>query len=465
MTSESRLRLELWLVLALLVGGNFFVRNVLERWNHASYFTLAGTDLDELKSQPWKALLPIYIGGGQTWWAATSQLVVELMIRATSPRAAFYLLNAIAIVATFWISWHALRSRIFTYTATICIAFGTQLHYSYALSGTFCMYLQIVYLEWILLCLYRLLSEDRPPRIWKIGYVVGLIVYALGFDHWYNYLLFIVLCAPLLWVYHRRVGLGLRNRQVGFVTAVALVVACLHLSIKLNYSGQHFTPGREDELIAVYRYPLLAVEDFVSNVFTYNFITLTNYAPPFVLGSNSDFRLGTDVILAEQHGYHPSHTQLVAMHHRFLWYFYAGLTFAGYAYLLVSSVVRALRNGSAKWLAASLMLIGIFAGAGTHMLIKYRPYMSVPSLTYKCLPAVLASTVLLAYALMLWRSMPSRRRLSSVGIGLVWLTVLYGGLARPRVLSHLNQQVGLASYPDPLAHLFKWTRGKDQARR
>jgi hypothetical protein len=442
----------LTILLSLLIG-NFFVRRYLEPWPHQSYFTLTKASLAPLKRKPWKALLPIDIGGGQRWFATTSLLVVEGMNAQFTPGNAFLILNGLAIIASFITSWLVFRSAIFTISFTLCIAFGTQLHYAYALSGTFVLYLQIVYLEVCLLCMLRVLTSERHVLWWKIGFVLSLIVFAIGFDTWYNFLAFVWVAGPLLWIYFARRGEREKLSAIRFIVVATTLVACVHLPIKLLNSGQHFATGREDELLFNYKHRTLMVEDFVSNIFTYLYISLTNFAPSFLISSNSAYRLGTSVIIAEQHGYDSGRSHLVAMHHLFLWYYYAGIAVTIYLYFLVRSTVRAIRDQSVGDLKIAIILVGILTGAGTHLLIKYRPYMSVPSLSYKCMPSILATAVLIAYWLMTLKDKIQTRWVYALCVGLAWVTILYGGLTRPRALSYLNEQVGLGRYPDPVQNL------------
>jgi hypothetical protein len=448
-----------WCVLVLILAGNFLVRHEFERWTHHSYSEIAGVSLiDSVRHKPYRALLPIDTGGGQTWWVTSSLLVLELLDRTLTPRYTFIVLNLLTILVSFWTSWHALRSRVFTYTFTIGMAFGTHLHYSFALSGTFVLYLQVIYLEVILLCLYRIVQGTGNQLLWRVGYVGALAVFAIGFDTWYNFLLYLCLACPFLYLFFRWRGQTEYYPRIRFVIITAFLIACVHIPVKLAYAKQHFTPGKEDELIFVYQEPALIIEDFVSNVITYTYMSLMNYTPPFLLTSNSHYALKDEGILREQHGYHAQYSHLVVTHHHFLWHFYAGIVFAIFAWGLYRSLVGVFRDQSTIHLAFALILLGVLCGAGTHVLIKFRPYMSVPSLTYKCMPGVLATTVLLSYGLMRLRDRFRSPKLYASIVALAWCVIIYGGFTRPSRLSHLNTSVGLGTYPDPIQGAKQWSR-------
>jgi len=398
------------------------------------------------------------IGGGQTWWATSSLLVLDALDRTLTPRYTFVVLNLLTVFVSFWTSWIALRSRVFTYTFAICMAFGTHLHYSFALAGAMVLYLQIIYLEIILLCFYNVLRGTGKQWAWRAGFAGSLAFFAMGFDTWYNFLLYVCLACALLYWFCRRSGDTQYIPRLRFIVITALAIACVHIPVKLANSQQHFRPGQEDELIVAYRKPVLILEDFTSNVITYTYMSLMNYAPPFLLTSNSQFAFKDEGILEEQHGYHEQYSHLVAMHHHFLWHFSAGIVFAFFAWGLWRSIVGALRDHSTSHLIVALMLLGVLAGAGTHLLIKFRPYLSVPSLTYKCMPGVLATTILLSYGLMKWQERFRSTTKYAVVVVLVWGMIVYGGLTRPARLSFLNSTVGLGSYPDPIRGAKQWSK-------
>jgi hypothetical protein len=135
------------------------------------------------------------------------------------------------------------------------------------------------------------------------------------------------------------------------------------------------------------------------------------------------------------------------------------MVFAAYLYFLVKSLLYGIRDGNRLWMALGVILIGVLAGAGTHLLIKYRPYMSVPSLSYKCMPSVLASTILLGFALMRLREiMPDVRRFR-IAFTIVCLIILWGAFTRPPRLSYLNSEVGLGGYPNPAKQVRNFVMG------
>ena len=438
-------------VLVLLL--NFAIRFGLERHEHVWYFDLRHKDF----GLDWSVLLPVEIGGNQCVWITSSHLPIHLLVRAFGASQTFYLLNALVIVVTYATSWLISRSTTFTYTMTLGMALGTQFHYSYVLSGTFSMYLQVAYLEIILLCGFKMLTARRRVGAWRAGFIGTTAFMSIGFDTWLNFYVFLLVASGFLaWFYARR-GDRDRLRELRFAVLATTALLAVWLPVKLVTGKQHFTRGSEEEVILDYHgRPLLAIEDFASNLVTYTFMATTNYLPPALITSNSDFHYGSAAVMAEQHGYHRRQAQLVAMHHLFYWYFHAGMVFVAYLYLLGRTSSAAIGRHSLTCACIAVMLIGIGTGAATHVMIKYRPYMSVPALSYKCMPSILAATYLIAFLLMKLRERLRWRRLSGTIIVACWAIILYSGLARPALLSDLQAKVGLARLPvDPAARLLE----------
>lgn len=154
-------------------------------------------------------------------------------------------------------------------------------------------------------------------------------------------------------------------------------------------------PGNESEMIFGYAYLSLALEDLLSNIITYNYLMLTSYLPPFLTGSISDYQIGGQAIIDSQHGYHEQFSGMTAIHHVFFWRYYAGAAFVIYAYFLAKTTRRALIKfeSTAVIVASLLMLIG--TGAAIHWVVKFRPYLSVPLLTYRTTTGLLAVSLLL----------------------------------------------------------------------
>jgi hypothetical protein len=446
----------LWLLLGLafILAGNHVLRRHLEH-TRLPYYPIFP---DNKVPLTWRLLLPTDMGApsdaihakGNYHWFTTGLTVVKLLEQVFTPNTVFYTLNAVLIVFTFGCSWLMFRSAVFSYTVAICLAFGTQFYWVYVCSPIVAASLFLICLQANLLCLHKVLRTGS--RGWQIGYAVTLIVFALNHEQWLDYLAFVMLMCGFLWLYARRAPAPELKPRLLFVAMCTAVIAAAYLSVRLQYGQQTSRPGDESEMIFAYGSPVLATEDFFSNILTYLYIAVSNYFPPFMVGSNSLYLFGPEGVVAAQNGYHPAQSHLVAMHHVFYWYFFAGMVFTVFVYFLVRNA-RAALNGSQRHTYLTAFMLLVTVGFAIHALVKYRPYMSVPLLTYKCMNSNLGMAYLIGYCLMDARRWISARKLYPLLVALVWGVIVYGALARPAYLSFLSQTVGMTALPDPMRNL------------
>jgi hypothetical protein len=214
--------------------------------------------------------------------------------------------------------------------------------------------------------------------------------------------------------------------------------------------------GAEEELLITYENYSLMIEDFIVNFFTLLYMTLTNYLPSFVTSSNSLAYVGKATIIAEQYGYDAAHQELVLMSHLFLWRFYAGVAGTLFVGCAVWSVYRAWRSPSLAAAIVAALTLMVISSFSTHMMIKMRPYNSVPGLTYKVTVSVAVLTVLVGYlTLILGQWLQSRRAYFAV-VGSVWGIVFIAALTRPGMQARLLNEVGLIGLRDPLGQILEW---------
>ncbi len=394
LTGQRARSLKLLLGLALILVANFALRKGLERTPIPDYPIFPSG----AAPAGWQLLLPTDIGVPDTpHWFTTGLVVVYGLQQCLSRDAVFFLLNALVIVSSFACTWPLFRSAVFSYTVAICMAFGTQFYWAYVCSTVQAFYLFVVYLELTLLCFAMALRTDN--RRWRAGYCASLVLLALCHEQWLDYLAFTVLAGVLLWFYAARAGVPDLRRRLLVLAVCTGVIATVYLAIRLSFGQQQYRPGEEAEMIFTYSSPILAVEDFVSNVFTYTYMALSNYFPPCLLSSNSLYYFGTDGVIAEQHGYHETQTHLVGMHHLFYWYYFAGVVFTVFVYYLIRNLRAALAQGSRRHLYLSLGMLMIASGFALHTLVKYRPYLSVPVFGYKCATSHVGVAYLLAFLL------------------------------------------------------------------
>jgi len=234
---------------------------------------------------------------------------------------------------------------------------------------------------------------------------------------------------------------------------VILAVLLLYLCIRLPVAYEYVTPGGEEELIITCNNGLLATEDWIANFFTLIYMSIVNYLPIF--GSISQSYIGDAAIVAEQHGYHREMSHMVVMNHVFLWRFYAGAVVAFFVVFGIGRIRRAFQAPKITDMILVVLFLAVVAGCGTHVVIKYRPYMSVPALTYKPAVSIFFVTLLVAYLAVLARGWFHRIAAYRAMIVALWLVILVGAFTRPAALNQMLQHVGIASYGDPMEELLR----------
>lgn len=304
-----------------------------------------------------------------------------------------------------------------------------------------------MYLEFNLLCFYQVLTGKSNQNIWKWFFLLSLIFVALCWEMWLDYFVFMALCLFYLFFVYRRKQKTDYVKRIKFIAISLIAVASIYIAVKVQYTGEHFTRGTEAELVSNYDYPILAIEDIISNIITYIYVALTNFLPAFLVSSNSHYLLGETILIEQQFGYHRPYTHLVPMHHLFLWYFYAGIVFVAFCFFMIKNIINSLNKPTTNNIFLSIIMILIATGFSTHALIKFRPYLSVPLLSYKCIVSILGVSLLISYLLMILREKIRKKHVYLLIVSISWALIIYSGLTKPKFLSHLSSQVGLHEFP------------------
>jgi len=442
-----------FLALAALLGGlvlgQFLFKYHLETGPVPLHYHVT----DEHLQQPLRLLLPIVLyevegEGAYVRWSTTGLVPASLLDRWVTATGTIYLLASLLTAVSFVASWLAFRSLPFTLTFTLAMAFGTQFNYAWLETSCSIYYLFVAYAQVNLLCLYLLCARPgyRPWAV-RVGFVVSLVLLALCWESWLDYFVFLALfslggTALALW---RRSALP----PLRFVAVVTFAVAVPYLAIRVAHGGNHHQPGSECQLLTTHPHVSLMVEDYFSNVVTYVYIALTNYAPPWLLTSQAYRALTDRELVAAHHDYYPANAHLVPGHYAYLWHFQAGMVFLAFAYatwrLLAAYAVRPSARG-ACWLAGCLL---VWTGMSVHTLIMFRNYLSAPVFAYKIPVGILGATVLLGLlARAAWRHHGGSYRGGLLLAGL-WAVVLVGALARPGWQGQQMEKVSLRLPPDP----------------
>jgi hypothetical protein len=360
------------------------------------------------------------------------------------------------IVAVFVCSWVASRSEVFSLTAALCAAFGTHLSYVYVNATIIIHCLLLIYLAINLASLVRLLTADGPARAAKAVFVVSLVCAALCWEMWLDYAVCLLVGSAYLFAWSRRHPGRLAGGNLCFVAVGALVLTVAYLAVRTQHAEEFHRPGMEAEMVTTYSHVAMMVEDVVANVFTYLYVALTTYVPSPLVASNSLVYHGESALIEQQHGYAEDYAHLVPMHHLFLWRFYAGVVSACFAWFAWKNLRRSWREPSTTHLVVSCLCLMVLFGFATHGLIKFRPYLSVPTWSYKCIVSIVGVTLLLCYLLMIARGKFATRRAYFALLAVVYAVVISAAASRPGMHVALHEQVGCPGPADPLVTIRGW---------
>ncbi len=410
---------------------------------------------DALSRDLLRLLLPFEFepARGGVYWQPTSILFLYGTQKYLGALPSYLIFSNLFVVTAAVVAHRLTGSLIFTTTLALAFGFGTQLDYAYSYGWLIIIYILLIYCAINCFTAVRLLTQDSAGTWWRIGFIVSLCLVALAGEWWLNYAIALV-CAGafgVIWSSHHRL-LRLRASLL-FILGASLAVLVAYFLIRLPLQGNFLRLGSEEELVFTYRHKILIMEDIIVNFFTFMYTVLTNYLPSFVTSSNSLTYLDSAAIVAEQHGYDAPHQYLVSMNHLFLWRFYAGAAVTAFVVFSGFALHRAWKTESipAAWIAA--LSVMVMTGFATHLVIKFRPYNSVPALPYKAIVSVTAATVLLAYLTMLSGRLLKSQNACHAVVACVWGSILVAALTRPGMEKHLLAGVGLIGLRDPLAQL------------
>jgi hypothetical protein len=410
-----------------------------------------------LATDPLKLFLPYEFEGPGRWlWAPAMLLPQHGLYQVMSPLAVYLLLSSLLVVTSFVTSWLVFRSLVFSGTLAFALAFGTHFAYGMAMGFVFGLYLLLSYVCLNLMFAARLTMAPslRPGLV--AAFALSLVVVALSVEWWLNYAAVLLVGSGFFWLWAKRHGLRRHAAAPAVVFVVAAAVLLGYLSVRLPLASEYVAPGGEEELISTYNNSILAAEDLFANFFTLTYMSIANYLPIF--GSISQTYIGDAEILAEQHGYHSAMSHLVVTHHVFLWRFYAGAAVAFFVTFGIGRIRRAFRAPNLTDAVLAALFVAVLVGCGTHLVIKYRPYMSVPALTYKPTVSIFFVTVLIAYLAVVTRDWFRRMAAYRTALGALWLVILIGAFTRPAALNEMLRHVGVGSYGDPLRQLLELTQ-------
>jgi hypothetical protein len=398
-----------------------------------------------------RLLLPYTFEGGFVRWSPTGLLVTTVLDNISSPETTMLVLSSFLVMVAAIVSWLAFGSWVFTLTFTLIMTFGAQFNYAWVNGSCNVYYLFVAYTLINLLFLYFLFARpNEHVSLARSGFAISLLVLALCWETWLDYFVFLCACCAMGQFLLRRFPDSELRRSLNFIAVTTLTILVPYLAIRLAYGGEHGEAGAEAELLFKHRYAVLMIDDFASNVMTYTYIAFVNFIPYWLAGSPSLASMTDQALVDAQNGYHVQAHHLVPGHYHYFWHFQAGMVFLAFANFLGKLLVRNYHQPTRVSLVLLAFAVLVLSGFATHSLIKFRPYLSQPVLSYKATLSIVGSSLLLSYGSMLaW----DRWGFTRLSIGLqvaIWSLILYCSLTHASWHAKILPRVGLAFPPDPL---------------
>jgi hypothetical protein len=435
-------------LIALLLGANVMLREaILPRIPDqlvGGFSDVAGA---LFAKNPLRLLLPMPIetAGVRVHWTTTGLVLVDGLHRLIGLQWTYIVASGLCLAISYVGARLLSASPLVALTYASLFLFGNQLNYTFVHPHIGTFYLYYCYLTANLLAMAKLLLGERT-RIW--GWVFGLSLVALMMflEVWLDYALFALVFLPLaaLWGYRQHQPAVVRRAP--WLWAAFILAAGLYVGVRAHFPDNLAIPGSEEEIVTRYPYPSLAISDVFSNILTYLYLCFATYLPSFFLGSLPLIQLGAEIIRQQQNNYSPQYLDFVVYHHIFIWYYYAGACATLFALAGIGAGRRAFACGSGTALAALGILILILAGCAALSLVKYRFYLSVPVLAYKCVTGTFGVAILIGFALD-WLHRHRSTLLYRAGIAAAWVLILAAFVTHERHEIAFLKLIGLVA-PD-----------------
>jgi hypothetical protein len=444
------------LVLAAILAVNLLWRRHIdfaEDWIKPYLETFYDTTYKEtvLDAPFWKLLLPN--PGINGTWSTTGFILLFFLEQWLTPVGAWYAVN-LALITSVFISALALcNSLVFAATVALGLALSTFCYHAYSIAGAANGYPFLTFLAPLIVCHQRIVMTSARTA-WYLASLVFLVLFSLSYEAWVDYAAFLIIAGPFGWLYLRRHGSATNLRGLYFVAGSVLVWASIYTAIRMHPTFvKTFRHGDEVDLVTSYlklHSIAPAVDDVISNVFTFFFLTLATLIPPPLAGSISILSYNKDEIIKFMLGYNEAFGNFVYYHHVYMWRFYAGAFFTFAVLGLIKLWGRAYREGNLVFFGLFLLGIAVVLGSPSHSLIKFRPYNGLPFLGYKVPFSTLALYLLIGTLLVLATEQAKSHARKFAIVGGVFAYFFICAALRPEALKIYGEQTHMGPYPVPL---------------
>jgi len=329
--------------------------------------------------------LPYPTKNGTFRWSPMGLGVLYLLQKCLPGNTIYLILTAFLFLISFKVTLDISRSPPYAYLFSYLITLGYNFFIVYFDTRVLGLIPFLIYGLLNFLFFFRLAIRDQSTAKNKTYFLITLFLLIFCWDSWIDYALALGVLSYLF-----------KARNKVFLNS-GLIIFPVYFAFRfflIGHMGEFSGPGREVDFIFNYGNPLLAIEDFSTNIIRYIHSSLTNYFPlmplnPLVVNSPRPI----DLI----NSFSPGATfQQDAIYYNYLygWYLFAGITFSIYVLAVYKFVIKKRENLS---FILSSGLVFIFFGGFTHYFIKFRPLLVLPyNYSYRQLFSIIGITLILA---------------------------------------------------------------------
>jgi len=408
--SEHALVVVAFMLLGIIALNVFYQWSVPNQFRKFEYLDLYKKNITQIqRDNPYKLLLPLKPDGphnDRIRWVSSSLIPAVYLAIYIGPYKTHVLIASVLVIVAFCCSYLVLRSPPFSFFFSIMIIINPGLIFTHRYFFAEVMVFMYIYmcLNFFAFCKILIAPENKMAP-YSLLFAASLVLLETTSEICLNYVLCITVLCILAFLYYWRSGNIQRTiflRRISILLSIIFVITAVYLAIRMQYVGEFFKKGHEEELLLTYPSIVEMIECLISNVIVFIFMSLTAFLPPFFSFPNALTLFGREAIIQHYYGAHQTLSEHYFYHNLFLWYQAAGMVFLAYMACVVKTFCRAYKNNSTTYWIVFGFLATIFLGNATYFLIKIRPYLALPILCYKSSVSLFFLTILTSY--LVWKA-------------------------------------------------------------
>ncbi|PCJ69286.1 MAG: hypothetical protein COA62_11740 [Rhodobiaceae bacterium] len=415
----------------------------------------------------WRYFFPIVEIKGT--WSTTGFILIYYLEKALGIVGAYYLLVVSSTFAVAFAARHVFGSRAAAFSAAVLWAFSPFNYSVYFWSGSNNAYTVVAFLC-LAIGFYALyIRQPTASRSFWAG-TLFLIMAATAYEVWLNFVVYVVLALPLVYLFARRYADPARTRALLQVSFTTITTGVIYTIIRLYFLSFMTRRGSEAQVIPVLKDFPQAFDDVVNNAFLFFWMGPEAVLPDIFGTSLKILSSGTFSAQSVTHGYlsgerWPNLDWVVQSHYMTMWRFYAGMLFVVFAYLCFRLLQTALRSGDVRRLIAGLLLFAVLLGSPTHNILQFVHFNIWAYYPYKAVIGILFTYGLVAFVVgLLYRRLGTRLQRMALLSGIsLYAAMLYvtAPISLNRHIEYMWGDMGFFGhgyYPEPLDNLNEMLR-------